>query len=40
MKALLDNENPDKKVEFSEVFYKEVLNIFLEFLAQDEDLNQ
>jgi hypothetical protein len=33
MKALLDNENPDKKVEFSEIFYKEVLNIFLVFLS-------
>lgn len=38
MKALLDNENSDKKVEFSDLFYKEVLNIFLTFIAEDEDI--
>ncbi|CDW88124.1 UNKNOWN [Stylonychia lemnae] len=39
MKALLDNENSDKKVEFTDLFYKEILNIFLSFLTQDEDLS-
>lgn len=39
MKALLDNENTDKKVEFSDFFYKEVLSIFLAFLSADDDLS-
>jgi hypothetical protein len=38
MKALLDNENADKKLEFSELFYKEVLNILLAFLSSNEDI--
>lgn len=29
MKVLLDNENTDKKVEFSDFYYREVLSVFL-----------
>ena len=39
MKALLDNENSDKKVEFYDFFYKEVLHIFLNFLSSDDDID-
>lgn len=39
MKALLDNENTDKKVEFSDFFYKEVINILLNFLSSDDDID-
>lgn len=32
MKALLDNENIEKKVEFTDLYYKEVLTMLLSFL--------
>ncbi len=32
-KILLDNEQTEKKVEFNDLFYKEVLSLFLNFLA-------
>ena len=35
IKALLDNENNEKKVEFFDFFYKDVLCGFLTFLASD-----
>ena len=38
IKALLDNENTDKKVEFLDFFYKEVLSVFMAFLASVEDI--
>ena len=37
-KVLLDNDQSDKKVEFNDLFYKEVLSVFLHFLANVEDL--
>ena len=36
-KVLLDNEQLEKKVEFNDLFYKEVLTSFLSFLANVED---
>ena len=39
VKALLDNENGDKKLEFTDLFYKEVISIFLKFLQSDEDIS-
>lgn len=38
LKALLDSENADKKVEFIDLFYKEVLTVFLTFLGSEEDI--
>lgn len=37
-KVLLDNEQTEKKVEFNDLFYKEVLSLFLSFLATTEDI--
>lgn len=37
-KVLLDNDQTDKKVEFNDIFYKEVLSAFLNFLTNIEDL--
>jgi len=37
-KILLDNEQTEKKVEFNDLFYKEVLSVFLNFLASVEDI--
>jgi hypothetical protein len=37
-KQLLDNDQPDRKVEFSDLFYKEINMIFLNFLSNVEDL--
>ena len=31
-KVLLDNEQTEKKVEFNDLFYREVLGLFLNFL--------
>jgi hypothetical protein len=39
MKVLLDNENVEKKVEFNDLFYKEVISIFLNFLQTEEDID-
>lgn len=38
-KVLLDNEQTDKKAEFNDLFYKEVLSVFLNFLASVEDFS-
>ena len=37
-KVLLDNDQTEKKVEFNDIFYKEVLSAFLTFLTTIEDL--
>lgn len=34
----MDNEQTEKKVEFNDLFYKEVLSLFLSFLATTEDI--
>lgn len=39
LKTLLDNEQVDKKVEYSEMFYKEIMTVFVEFLSQDNNLD-
>lgn len=36
-KVLLDNEQAEKKVEFNDLFYKEVLALFLNFLSTVEN---
>jgi hypothetical protein len=37
-KVLLDNDQTEKKVEFNDIFYKEVLSAFINFLTTIEDL--
>ena len=37
-KVLLDNDQTEKKVEFNDIFYKEVLSAFINFLTSIEDL--
>jgi hypothetical protein len=37
-KVLLDNDQTEKKVEFNDIFYKEVLSAFINFLTAIEDL--
>jgi hypothetical protein len=36
---LLDNEQPEKKVEFNDLFYRDTMMTFLNFLSTVEDLN-
>ena len=38
-KILLDNEQTEKKVEFNDMFYKEILHILLSFIQNAEDIN-
>lgn len=35
----MDNEQQDKKVEFNDLFYREVLNMFLSFLSENHDID-
>jgi len=39
-KLLLDNEQPEKKVEFNDLFYRETMMTFLTFLSTVEDISQ